>query len=70
MCSAKPCRNQASPSKTWVSRIPAGGAQTITISGANAGGVFYEVGPGPGGLTRALLAGYLAGFGLSSGRFL
>src|SRR4051794_33727307 len=25
-------------------------------AGANQGGVFYEVGPGPGGLTRALLA--------------
>src|SRR6185295_18314402 len=25
-------------------------------AGANEGGVFYEVGPGPGGLTRALLA--------------
>src|ERR1700681_1638384 len=25
-------------------------------AGANGGGVFYEVGPGPGGLTRALLA--------------
>src|SRR3954462_15631541 len=25
-------------------------------AGANEGGVFYEVGPGPGGLTRALLS--------------
>ncbi|HEY0267466.1 MAG TPA: rRNA adenine N-6-methyltransferase family protein, partial [Rhizomicrobium sp.] len=25
-------------------------------AGAEDGGVFYEVGPGPGGLTRALLA--------------
>src|SRR6201995_793228 len=25
-------------------------------AGANQGGTFYEVGPGPGGLTRALLA--------------
>jgi 16S rRNA (adenine1518-N6/adenine1519-N6)-dimethyltransferase len=25
-------------------------------AGANEGGVFYEVGPGPGGLTRGLLA--------------
>src|SRR6201995_2275164 len=25
-------------------------------AGANEGGTFYEVGPGPGGLTRALLA--------------
>src|SRR5689334_6847776 len=25
-------------------------------AGANEGGVFYEIGPGPGGLTRALLA--------------
>src|SRR6195952_4533040 len=25
-------------------------------AGANQGGIFYEVGPGPGGLTRALLA--------------
>ncbi|MEI9929286.1 MAG: rRNA adenine N-6-methyltransferase family protein [Rhizomicrobium sp.] len=25
-------------------------------AGANEGGLFYEVGPGPGGLTRALLA--------------
>src|SRR3954471_15916218 len=25
-------------------------------AGANDGGIFYEVGPGPGGLTRALLA--------------
>jgi len=31
-------------------------AKIARASGAEGGGVFYEVGPGPGGLTRALLA--------------
>src|SRR6478672_9084545 len=31
-------------------------AKIARAAGANEGGVFYEVGPGPGGLTRALLA--------------
>ena len=31
-------------------------ARIARAAGANEGGVFYEVGPGPGGLTRALLA--------------
>src|SRR5450432_887621 len=31
-------------------------AKIARAAGAEDGGVFYEVGPGPGGLTRALLA--------------
>ena len=31
-------------------------AKIARAAGAGEGGVFYEVGPGPGGLTRALLA--------------
>lgn len=31
-------------------------ARIARAAGANNGGVFYEIGPGPGGLTRALLA--------------
>jgi 16S rRNA (adenine1518-N6/adenine1519-N6)-dimethyltransferase len=31
-------------------------ARIARAAGANDGGIFYEVGPGPGGLTRALLA--------------
>src|ERR1700749_3357827 len=31
-------------------------ARIARAAGAGEGGVFYEVGPGPGGLTRALLA--------------
>src|SRR5471030_3274315 len=31
-------------------------ARIARAAGAQEGGVFYEVGPGPGGLTRALLA--------------
>jgi 16S rRNA (adenine1518-N6/adenine1519-N6)-dimethyltransferase len=31
-------------------------AKIARAAGANEGGIFYEVGPGPGGLTRALLA--------------
>src|ERR1700750_3186683 len=30
--------------------------KSARAAGANDGGVFYEVGPGPGGLTRALLS--------------
>ncbi|MES2473820.1 MAG: rRNA adenine N-6-methyltransferase family protein, partial [Pseudomonadota bacterium] len=31
-------------------------AKIARAAGAESGGTFYEVGPGPGGLTRALLA--------------
>ena len=31
-------------------------AKIARAAGANLGGIFYEVGPGPGGLTRGLLA--------------